>query len=216
MASMARKIEPPVPPHCSGTSTPMSPSSKNFAIRSGRNFPASSISATWGRTSVSANSRTVSRKSSSSSERVVRARDIKVSGMQAFQLPGNRQQATGRKTLLPAVIRVRDAGVPATSSHMSRTPIKTYRDLVVWDKAMDLGVAVHQFCEERRAPRYFVLMGPAAAIRRLRPVQHRRGVRSEESGRLHAIRRDSQRLAVRAGNPPLVGAENRIELVGGN
>lgn len=41
---------------------------------------------------------------------------------------------------------------------MRRTPIKTYRDLVVWDKAMDLGVAVHQFCEERRAPRYFVLM----------------------------------------------------------
>jgi len=42
--------------------------------------------------------------------------------------------------------------------HMPSTPIKTYRDLVVWDKAMDLGVAVHLFCEERRAPRYFVLM----------------------------------------------------------
>jgi four helix bundle protein len=41
---------------------------------------------------------------------------------------------------------------------MARTPIKTYRDLVVWDKAMDLGVSVYQFCEERRAPRYFVLM----------------------------------------------------------
>ena len=41
--------------------------------------------------------------------------------------------------------------------HMPRTPIKTYRDLVVWDKAMDLGVAVHRFCEERRAPRFFVL-----------------------------------------------------------
>jgi four helix bundle protein len=41
---------------------------------------------------------------------------------------------------------------------MASTPIKTYRDLVVWDKAMDLGVTVHQFCEERRAPRYFVLM----------------------------------------------------------
>ena len=40
---------------------------------------------------------------------------------------------------------------------MPSTPIKTYRDLVVWDKAMDLGVAAHQFCEERRAPRFFVL-----------------------------------------------------------
>ena len=37
-------------------------------------------------------------------------------------------------------------------------PIKTYRDLVVWDKAMDLGAAVHQFSKERRAPRYFILM----------------------------------------------------------
>jgi four helix bundle protein len=41
---------------------------------------------------------------------------------------------------------------------MPRTPIKTYRDLVVWDKAMNLGVAIYQFCENRRAPRYFVLM----------------------------------------------------------
>ena len=41
---------------------------------------------------------------------------------------------------------------------MLRIPIKTYRDLVVWDKAMNLGVAVHQFREERRAPRFFVLM----------------------------------------------------------
>lgn len=41
---------------------------------------------------------------------------------------------------------------------MPRSTIKTYRDLVVWDKAMDLGVTVHQFCEDRRAPRYFVLM----------------------------------------------------------
>ena len=41
---------------------------------------------------------------------------------------------------------------------MARTPIKTYRDLVVWDKAMNLGVIVHRFCEKRRAPRYFVLL----------------------------------------------------------
>ena len=41
---------------------------------------------------------------------------------------------------------------------MPRKPIRTYRDLVVWDKAMNLGVAIYQFCENRRAPRYFVLM----------------------------------------------------------
>ena len=41
---------------------------------------------------------------------------------------------------------------------MRGAPIKTYRDLVVWDKAMNLGVAVHQFCDARRAPRFFVLL----------------------------------------------------------
>ena len=41
---------------------------------------------------------------------------------------------------------------------MPRLLIKTYRDLVVWDKAMDLGVAVHEFCEERRVPRFFALI----------------------------------------------------------
>jgi four helix bundle protein len=41
---------------------------------------------------------------------------------------------------------------------MPNTPIKTYRDLVVWDKAMNLGVAVHRFCDERRTPRFFVLL----------------------------------------------------------
>ena len=40
---------------------------------------------------------------------------------------------------------------------MPRVPIKTYRDLVVWDKAMDLAVAVHRFCEELQAPRFFTL-----------------------------------------------------------
>ena len=30
---------------------------------------------------------------------------------------------------------------------MPRTGIKTYRDLVVWDKAMDLAVAVYRFCD---------------------------------------------------------------------
>ena len=40
---------------------------------------------------------------------------------------------------------------------MPRVPIKTYRDLVVWDKAMDLAVAVHRFCEELQAPRVFTL-----------------------------------------------------------
>lgn len=40
---------------------------------------------------------------------------------------------------------------------MPRLPIRSYRDLVVWNKAMTLAVAVHRFCEERRAPSFFSL-----------------------------------------------------------
>jgi four helix bundle protein len=40
---------------------------------------------------------------------------------------------------------------------MPRAPIKTYRDLVVWDKAIDLAVAVHRFCDDLQAPRFFTL-----------------------------------------------------------
>ncbi len=53
------KIDPAAPPYSSGISIPMRPSSKNLVMSSGRNFAASSMSWTWGRISVSANSRTV-------------------------------------------------------------------------------------------------------------------------------------------------------------
>src|SRR3954469_17955635 len=73
MASTARKIPPPAPPHRSGTSMPMRPSSKNLGMRLGSNRAASSMLETRGRTSDSANSRTESRNRPSSSERVVSA-----------------------------------------------------------------------------------------------------------------------------------------------
>src|SRR6266576_4221656 len=57
---------PPAPPCCSPISMPISPSSKNCASRTGSSAAARSIAATRGRTSRSANSRTVWRKSSSS------------------------------------------------------------------------------------------------------------------------------------------------------
>ena len=34
--------------------------------------------------------------------------------------------------------------------------IKSYRDLVVWDKAVDLAVRVNQFCEAHRKPGFYV------------------------------------------------------------
>ena len=46
---------------------------------------------------------------------------------------------------------------------MPRSTIKTYRDLVVWDKAMDLAVAVYQFCEALPPRRFFAL---ASQLRR--------------------------------------------------
>jgi four helix bundle protein len=36
--------------------------------------------------------------------------------------------------------------------------IKTYRDLLVWDKAVDLAVAVYRFSEDYRKPAYFAMM----------------------------------------------------------
>lgn len=47
---------------------------------------------------------------------------------------------------------------------MARTPIKTYRDLVVWDKAINLAVTVHEWCEARRGPRYFALINQLQRI----------------------------------------------------
>jgi len=41
---------------------------------------------------------------------------------------------------------------------MPRLPIKTYRDLVVWDKAMNLVVATYGFCDARQLPRFFALV----------------------------------------------------------
>ena len=40
---------------------------------------------------------------------------------------------------------------------MADKPIRTYRDLLVWDKAVDLAVAVHQFCEERQRPSLYAV-----------------------------------------------------------
>src|SRR5215210_2800189 len=64
---------PPAPPYCSGTSMPMSPSSKYLGRSAGSILPAFSISATRGRTSSWANEATASRNMSSSSERSVSA-----------------------------------------------------------------------------------------------------------------------------------------------
>src|SRR5688500_20405274 len=64
---------PPEPPYSSGTSIPMSPSSKYFGIRAGSILPACSIVLTRGRTSSSANPATASRNMTSSSERIVSA-----------------------------------------------------------------------------------------------------------------------------------------------
>lgn len=47
------------------------------------------------------------------------------------------------------------AGIGSPTPHVS---IKTYRDLVVWDKAMDLVVATYGFCDARRLPRFFALI----------------------------------------------------------
>ncbi|HJR35748.1 MAG TPA: four helix bundle protein [Gemmatimonadales bacterium] len=40
---------------------------------------------------------------------------------------------------------------------MPRSGIKTYRDLVVWDKAMDLAVVVYRFCDALPPRRFFAL-----------------------------------------------------------
>ena len=40
---------------------------------------------------------------------------------------------------------------------MPRSSIKTYRDLVVWDKAMDLAVAVYRFCDALPSRKFFAL-----------------------------------------------------------
>lgn len=41
---------------------------------------------------------------------------------------------------------------------MPNPSIKTYRDLVVWDKAVDLAVTVNRFSEELEARRLYALM----------------------------------------------------------
>ena len=40
---------------------------------------------------------------------------------------------------------------------MPRSNIKTYRDLVVWDKATDLAVVVYRFCDALPPRRFFAL-----------------------------------------------------------
>ena len=91
-ASAAMKNEPPAPPSVSGTSMPMSPSSKQAGIRAGSSMASWSIFATSGRTCSSAKSRTAPWNMVSSSESTVRGAE-EVWVVIAGKLPGQRTPA---------------------------------------------------------------------------------------------------------------------------
>ena len=92
-----------------------------------------------------------------------------------------------------------NGSVPAHSLHMSN--ISSFRDLLVWQKAMDLAVRTYHMAQ--RLPRVeqttlgYQLRKTSLA---LRAVQHRRGLQSPLHSNVRAASLDSARVRCRTGN----------------
>src|SRR3972149_12321883 len=90
MARIDAKNDEPAPPYAGATAMPISPSGKSSAMRAGAKRASRSISATSGLMRRSAKSRTVWRKSASSSESAGGGAGAGMGGLLADQLPADK------------------------------------------------------------------------------------------------------------------------------